>query len=299
MVTVHGSAGNLGNCCGCIPARIGIIILCLTYIFFSSISLIYLGIRAIIYALEPRLNHQNCHLGQFGCEAQTQSFFEVFSCDATKSFTLNANEWLFIFGGLFFGITGLSGVVERDKTKLQLFGYFLSAQFVIGFLSLVIDGTYTQVCGSFPDSWWSMVYAIIPKKLDTIKLMGYNPEAMPIDELEKILRLELVEWIVVLLIIGLILVSYFDYEVHSLCSVLEGGPTGLGPAFGIDCAGTATREWNQALRKAAEGVSHEDMDPGDFHAFTNLRHAEKFPFLMEKHPAVNYKYGAIGERLDV
>ena len=30
--------------------------------------------------------------------------------------------------------------------------------------------------------------------MSQIKLMGYNPEAMPIDELEKILRLELVEW---------------------------------------------------------------------------------------------------------
>lgn len=235
---------------------------------------------------------KNCQ----GSQCHDQWRDQLVSCQGTRQSTFQLRYILVGFFGSIFGALGINAVPARNSVQIRAFSGFLMFMTGIFLFCLAADVSYVQLCGKMPTNMAKDVLFFLPREVKhTLKAQGFmHLERLPILRLKQMLKMDFVLVYIGAYMAAMCVMVYVALQTYEIAGIVEGGPLGLGPVYGINYASKEHKEHLDALMGEIGGVVPQ------YDTLLALQDAQKFPYTTVRgaRPAVSsYCSGGVDKNM--
>jgi hypothetical protein len=294
------AADNLGTICGILPPGPFLMMLCFLWVLLGCHHLIIV-VSSLMggflegmddWGLSPSCQGHECH------EEWRDQFM---SCEGLYRSTYRIRYLTVGIGGIFFGIVGFQGVLNRSEPMVKSFVGFWVFMIVLLLLLFIADNAYVSYCEYLPRSMQLDIELLInPHQRAMMRAMGYNDlTRVHPDKITKFVGYDWHSLYIGGYLGALALFSHWCWVLSSYATNVDEGPVGLGANFVI------SNEPNREIQVMANRMNEAFEDYMDsvphFQSFPQLEAGNAFPYLKKggyQKPSIadngSKNYGSMG-----
>jgi len=284
------AADNLGAICVIFPPGPVVMVLALFWVLIGlyHVLIVTTSLMGVFlesmddWGLSPSCQGSVCH------EEWRDSFM---TCAGLYRATYRIRYLTIGILGIFFGVLGFQGVLNRSAGMIKSFGYFWTAMIVLLIVLFASDQVYTEFCEYLPRNMQLDVEMFLSReRLALMRAQGFKDLTKV--HTTRVTTLVGFDWNALyssLYAVVLVFMIYWVSQIRKYAENVDEGPVGLGGNFVI--SNKPDREVQVMAQRMTDAFEDYMNATPNFRSFPSLESGSTFPYMKNaggQGPSINY-----------